>query len=162
MRTILLATDGSPGARLATHEAIALAAETGRPLRIVSVWAVPSLGLSATPSVAAELGEFARDHAQEALDAAAEEAADAGIAAITYLRHGEAAHEILEVAEMLPGVLVVVGSNGRGAIGRAILGSVATRLVHTAPYPVMVVRSSKPARLAEQHAGAPAITARGG
>jgi nucleotide-binding universal stress UspA family protein len=159
MRTILLGTDGSAGARLATHEAVSLAAETGWPLRIVSVWSVPPLELSAAPTVAAELGDFARDHAQEALDAAAEEAADAGIAAITYLRHGEVAKEILEVAEMLPGVLVVVGSDGRGAIGRAILGSVSTRLVHTAPYPILVVRSTKPARRDEEREHASVGTA---
>jgi nucleotide-binding universal stress UspA family protein len=122
---------------------------------------VRGLELSAAPDVAAELGELAREHAQDALDAAADEAADAGVMAITYLRHGEVAKQILDVAEMLPGVMIVVGSDGRGAIGRAILGSVSTRLVHTAPCPVTVVRSTKPARLDERHAHAFVTTARG-
>jgi len=140
MKTILLGTDGSPGARRATREAVELAAETGWPLRIVSVWSVPPLELSAAPMMAGELAEVARDRAQEALDSAAGEAADAGIAAITYLRHGEVPKQILELAEMIGDVLIVVGSDGRGAIGRALLGSVSTRLVHTAPCPVLVVR----------------------
>ena len=46
MKTILLGTDGSPGARRATREAVELAAETGWPLRIVSVWSVPPLELA--------------------------------------------------------------------------------------------------------------------
>jgi nucleotide-binding universal stress UspA family protein len=140
MKTILLGTDGSPGARRATREAIELAAETGWPLRIVSVWSVPPLELSAAPMMAGELAEVARDRAQEALDDAAGEAADAGIAAITYLRQGDVPKQILELAQMIGDVVIVVGSDGRGAIGRALLGSVSTRLVHTAPCPVLVVR----------------------
>lgn len=149
MKTILLGTDGSPGAKRATREAIELAAETGRPLRIVSVWWVPSLELSAAPMMAGELAEVARDRAQEALDAAVEEAADAGIDAITYLRHGDVAKQIVEVAELLGDPLIVVGSDGRGAVGRALLGSVSTRLVHAAPCPVLVVRSAVPASSAD-------------
>jgi len=140
MKTILLGTDGSPGARRATREAVELSVETGWPLRIVSVWSVPPLELSAAPMMAGELAEVARDRAQEALDDAAVEAADAGIGAITYLRQGEVPKQILELAEMIGDVVIVVGSDGRGAISRALLGSVSTRLVHTAPCPVLVVR----------------------
>jgi hypothetical protein len=46
---------------------------------------------------------------------------------------------------MLGDPLIVVGSDGRGAIGRALLGSVSTRLVHTASRPVLVVRPAAPA-----------------
>ncbi|HUK97141.1 MAG TPA: universal stress protein [Gaiellaceae bacterium] len=153
MKTLLLATDGSPGARRATREAVRLAAETGWPLRIVSVWSVPPLELSAAPMMAGELAEVARDHAQEALDAAADEAAESGVAAITYLRQGDIPAQILELAGMLGDVLIVVGSDGRGAIGRALLGSVSTRLVHTAPCPVLVVRPADGADAEEPLAG---------
>jgi nucleotide-binding universal stress UspA family protein len=36
--------------------------------------------------------------------------------------------------------LIVVGHRGRGAIQRALLGSVANRLVQSSPVPVLVVR----------------------
>jgi nucleotide-binding universal stress UspA family protein len=140
MKTIVLGTDGSPGAKRATGEAVELAAETCWPLRIVSVWSVPSMELSAAPMMAGELAEVARDRAQEALDAAADEAADAGIAAITYLRQGDIPARIMELAELIGDAVIVVGSDGRGAIGRALLGSVSTRLVHAASCPVLVVR----------------------
>ena len=149
MRTILLGTDGSPGARRATREAIELATETGWPLRIVSVWSVPPLELSAAPMMAGELAEVARDRAQEALDAAADEAADAGIGAITDLRQGEVPGRIMELAELIGDAVIVVGSDGRGAIGRALLGSVSTRLVHTASCPVLVVRPATEAEADE-------------
>jgi nucleotide-binding universal stress UspA family protein len=64
MKTIVLGTDGSPGAKRATREAIALALDTGWPLRIVSVWSVPALELSAAPMMAGELAEVSRDNAQ--------------------------------------------------------------------------------------------------
>ncbi len=144
MKTIVLCTDGSPGAKRATREAIELAAETCWPLRLVSVWSVPPYELSAAPMMAGELAEVARDNAQDALDAAADEASEAGIATIAYLRQGDVAKQILELAESIGDTLIVVGSDGRGAIGRALLGSVSTRLVHTAPCPVLVVRSTVP------------------
>jgi nucleotide-binding universal stress UspA family protein len=37
--------------------------------------------------------------------------------------------------------VVVVGSRGRGALKRALLGSVSTYVVHNAPCPVLVVRT---------------------
>ncbi len=156
MKRIILGTDGSPGAARATREAIELAADSGWPLRIVSVWSVPPLELSAAPMMAGELAEVARDRAQEALDAAADAAAEAGIDAITYLRQGDVPQQILELAELIGDAVIVVGSDGRGAIGRALLGSVSTRLVHTASCPVLVVR---PAAGTEAESGEPAALA---
>lgn len=145
VKTIVLGTDGSAGARRATREAIELAVDTGWPLRIVSVWSVPPLELSAASMIAGELAGAARDQAQDALDLAAGEAAGAGVGSIAYLRHGEVAREIVKVAESIGGTVIVVGSDGRGALGQALLGSVSTRLVHIAPCPVLVVRSASPA-----------------
>jgi nucleotide-binding universal stress UspA family protein len=142
MKTILLATDGSAGARLATREAIELAAETGRSLCVVSVWEVPPLELSAAPLMSAELTDEARDHAQHALDLATQDAAAAGVEATPYLRHGDSTQQILAVANLLVDPVVVVGSHGRGRLGRVMLGSVSTKLVHAAHCPVLVVRGT--------------------
>jgi nucleotide-binding universal stress UspA family protein len=36
--------------------------------------------------------------------------------------------------------LIIIGTHGRGAMGRLIMGSVAERVVRTAPCPVLTVR----------------------
>jgi nucleotide-binding universal stress UspA family protein len=36
--------------------------------------------------------------------------------------------------------LIVVGSRGRGAVKRLLLGSVSDRIAHLAPVPVLIVR----------------------
>jgi nucleotide-binding universal stress UspA family protein len=45
---------------------------------------------------------------------------------------------IAEAAEELDADVIVVGSHGRGAVGGALLGSVAKRLLHIAKCPVLV------------------------
>ena len=53
---------------------------------------------------------------------------------------GEAAREIIYLAEDLGAGLVVMGSRGRGGIRRALMGSVSDSVVRHAHCPVLVVR----------------------
>ena len=54
---------------------------------------------------------------------------------------GNPADTILEKAKTWPADLIVVGTHGRSAVGRAILGSVSAKLIHEAPCSVRVARS---------------------
>ena len=47
---------------------------------------------------------------------------------------------ILDVAREVKADLIIVGTQGRGGIARLFLGSVAERVVRTAPCPVLTVR----------------------
>ena len=94
MKTILLATDGSPSAERATDEAIALAAATGWPLSVVTVWNMPIVtGYGYAPyPLPRELADAEREHAQEVAAAAVARAADAGLDATFELRTAAARH----------------------------------------------------------------------
>ena len=53
---------------------------------------------------------------------------------------GDAAANIVEVAEQNPNSLIVMTSRGRAGLGRAILGSTADRVVATSTTPVLLIR----------------------
>ena len=58
----------------------------------------------------------------------------------SHLMMGEAAREIIHLAEDLGAGLVVMGSRGRRGIRRVLMGSVSDSVVRQAHYPVLVVR----------------------
>ncbi|HEY2372141.1 MAG TPA: universal stress protein [Gaiellaceae bacterium] len=144
VNTILLATDGSASARVATTEAIELAKATGWPLHVLTVWDlpwVPGYGYAPAAYVPVhELCEAEEEHAAEAVDKAVESAAKAGVTVTSSIRKGYAADEICEAAEELGAGLVIMGARGWGAFKRLVFGSVSTGVLHHAKCPVLVVR----------------------
>ena len=77
-----------------------------------------------------------REHLQEAqqkLDAA-------GRFHTTHIHVGQAAEVIAKLAGELGCELVVMGSHGRSGIAGLVMGSVATRVLHLAPCPVLLVK----------------------
>lgn len=142
---ILLATDGSKDAELATNAAIELANTTGSELHVVNVKGVnvyidPSTETTRVVHGAAE--ETARREAQETLDAQVEKIeAAGGKVAQTYVRLGRPVEEIVILADEIDAGLVVVGSRGLGGIRRLLLGSVSDGVVRHAHCPVLIVRN---------------------
>jgi nucleotide-binding universal stress UspA family protein len=57
----------------------------------------------------------------------------------TILRKGDASTAILDTAHHVHAQLIVMGTRGRGALGRALMGSTAADVLRTATMPVMVV-----------------------
>jgi nucleotide-binding universal stress UspA family protein len=58
------------------------------------------------------------------------------------VQFGRAEERIIHVAEQRPDSMIVIASHGRSGITRALIGSVASRVVHAATMPVFVVRCS--------------------
>lgn len=58
------------------------------------------------------------------------------------VRSGVPAAEIVRYAEDASIDLIVMGTHGRGFVGHVMMGSVAERVVRTAPCPVLTVRNS--------------------
>jgi nucleotide-binding universal stress UspA family protein len=147
---ILLATDGSKEAELASRTAAELAEKTGSELHVLYVWEaanpyVEAVGLAGDEPVTLRLdAELKRQFDRQArtmLDAQEEKVrAVGGTVAQAHLRMGKADHEIVTLAEEIGAGLIVMGGRGRGGIRRALMGSVSDSVVRHAHCPVLVVR----------------------
>lgn len=58
-----------------------------------------------------------------------------------FVRPGLPAAEIVKLAEEQAIDLIVMGTHGRGFVGHMVMGSVAEKVVRTAPCPVLTVRN---------------------
>jgi nucleotide-binding universal stress UspA family protein len=138
---VLLATDGSPDARIALRVAVDLALRTGAPLHLLHAWMEPvwydyMYGLPTTL-------EF-RGEAEAVLKTEAARATRAGVPPVhAHLETGRPGWAAKREAERINSGLLVVGSRGLGAIGRFVTGSVSDELVQHAPCPVLVCRGDR-------------------
>ena len=154
-KPILFATDGSPSAQEAQNEAFELARRLEAPLLVVSVFhpALPAVGYGGYgySNVVAELTEAEHHRVHALLAGIAAAACAVDLPCSTVAAEGLAVEEICRVAGERHAQLIVVGSHGWGAARRFFSGSVSTGLVHSAPCPVLVVRSRQHAH---EHAAA--------
>ena len=139
VRRILLATDLSPASDGATRQAIDLARDLGARLLIVSV-------IDPTVRGGAPGGHLSRmDQRRAAREAAAQDVVlqgrSAGVPVSFMVWEGEPGPSIVDAASSEQVDLVIVGSHGRGAVGRFLVGSVSEHVVRHASCPVLVVRS---------------------
>lgn len=139
-RVVGVAYDGSEGSEIALREAMALAAEFGASLKLITV--VPPLeGYWSAQALAGVSGDSVREQRRNGfrhmLEEAAERVPDQARAA-TVLRDGHAAAVIADEAEK--GIhLLVMGSRNYGPIRRVMVGSTAIELMRIAPCPVLVL-----------------------
>jgi nucleotide-binding universal stress UspA family protein len=81
-----------------------------------------------------------QEAAKEAVERVAQEIGDMSAEVETMIRSGTPADLIVRAADELAVDLVVIGGRGKGAIQAIVLGSVAYRVLHHAPCPVLVTR----------------------
>ncbi len=135
---LLLATDLSEASYSATEQAFELASRLGAALLIVSVIDPGSLLLPG--------GRFrarvdqVRERREQQAQTLVERGRRQGIEVSFLIWTGDPGDQIVEAAEAERVDMVLVGSHGRGAVGRLFLGSVSEHVVRNAPCPVLVVR----------------------
>lgn len=143
LRTILLATDGSPSASVAGDVAGSIARQSGAQLQLMHTWQLSQADLGM--GMASDNWQYMVDSyehlAKDVVDAEAARLEQAGVqVAGRQLAQGRPATEINVLAEELKADLVVMGSRGLGPIRRLVLGSVTDEVVHHATRPVLVIR----------------------
>lgn len=145
-RSILVAVDGSAIGCRALEEALAVARAMGVPVHavhVVQIATYPSLTLNELepPTIAQQALFDALDReADEILADAEEKGAAAGVPLTPHKRQGHPGAEITALARELGAGLTVVGSHGKGRLGRFFLGSTSSYVVDHAASTVMVVR----------------------
>jgi nucleotide-binding universal stress UspA family protein len=137
-RRLLLATDLSEASEAATDEAFELAKRLGASLLVVSVIDPGSL-LMPGGRFRARVDQV-RERQEEQAQELVERGREAGVEVAFLVWTGDPGDMIVEAAEAEHVDMVVVGSHGRGAVGRLFLGSVSEHVVRHAPCPVLVVR----------------------
>jgi nucleotide-binding universal stress UspA family protein len=149
---IVVGVDGSPSSDVAVCWAAREAAMRHLPLSLVHVierppWGLVALGGGPVPPLS-DIGEWQPTEAEELISAAVELAKDTvqdGAlpqlnAQVYFSAIGPALFDLSAQAQM-----IVVGSRGRSKVGRILLGSVSTGLVHHSQCPVAVIHDETPA-----------------
>jgi nucleotide-binding universal stress UspA family protein len=97
---------------------------------------------AAAPRVYADLLASLRQEAKRELDKLVAQAKKAGARATGVLHEGTAHDRIARIARSRRADLVVIGTHGRTGLARLVLGSVASRVIASAPCPVLTVRGA--------------------
>jgi nucleotide-binding universal stress UspA family protein len=138
IRRILLATDLSPASEGASIQAMKLAHDLRADLLVVSVIDSSSRPVGGLRVNRIDQLRDARERAAQAL-AARGHREDVSVSFLVW--EGEPGEAIVEAADSEQVDIVIVGSHGRGAVGRFIIGSVSDYVVRNANCPVLVVRN---------------------
>jgi nucleotide-binding universal stress UspA family protein len=139
-RKILIAVDSEPIAARAADTGVELAKALSGEVALIHVIDT-SLVLGGDTGIAPnELIARAEQEGQR-LVAGFRQRLSLPPAALEFVLSGSPADEIVKAAKEWAADLIVIGSHGRGGIQRALLGSVAERVMRNAVCPVLIVRA---------------------
>ncbi|WP_437526009.1 universal stress protein [Sorangium sp. So ce726] len=148
MKTLLLAHDFNATSEIALDKAIELARKLSAKIVVAHVYSVPVYSFPEGSSLIPSAEDAARiaDAAQRSLDQVLERRRAApGVEISGVLRAGVPDEEICRLADEIGADMIVIGTHARGAVARALLGSVAQRVVRSAKIPVLSIRGSQAA-----------------
>lgn len=127
---VLLATDGSESAKKAEIAALKITKSYNIRMAALFVVNVPSIS---------DRGELIK-YGEKVLDEVMADGKKMGVEVQKILKLGSPAETILNVAKNLKAHTIVMGSEGRKGLKRALLGSVAENVVRNAECTVLVAR----------------------
>jgi nucleotide-binding universal stress UspA family protein len=143
---ILVPTDFSPASDLAIDYAIGMASRYGGTMDVVHVVDDMSLGSAVSEAFAADWAGVRNrliEEADQRLAGVKAKCAAAQVQASSHRLMGQAARVIAKQAANCGTDLIVMGTHGRSGFAHLVLGSVAERVLRTAPCPVLVVRDTR-------------------
>jgi nucleotide-binding universal stress UspA family protein len=140
IRRILVPTDFSEHARLAVAYATDLAVTYDAHLDLLH--GIEQVALPAIYGIEPPLVQIPdiEKQARKALEQVAVEARRAGVSVETHVHVGHPSHDIIDFAEDQGTDLIVIATHGLTGLKRFFLGSVAEKVVQSAPCPVFTVK----------------------
>lgn len=142
-RNILVPVDFDDTSLRAVDQALSLAKALDATVTLLHVYSLPFYTFpdgSYVPSP--EVIESIKKSARDQLDACVAKTQVSGVVISSLLREGRTAEEICKAVVEVDADLIVMGTHGRGLLGRTFLGSVAEAVVRRASIPVMTVHSA--------------------
>lgn len=149
LRRILHPSDFSSASRAAFTKALEMAQANRAELILAHVISpvVPTMnGEYISPRIIEDVMRATRADAERGLAALAKRAKRPGVRVSMRLAEGTPAGGIVKLARATRADLIVVGTHGRTGLAKLFLGSVAERVVGTAPCPVLTVRGTSRSR----------------
>lgn len=139
LQRILVPTDFSDSARHALTYGISFAGEYGAELLLLHVVETVPMGYASElfPVPMAEVFQQVSAYAREELARLRAEAAEKGVRVRERVVQGKPSAEIVRVAREEAVDMIVLGTQGRGVLDKAIFGSTTERVVRKAPCPVL-------------------------
>jgi nucleotide-binding universal stress UspA family protein len=139
-RNLVIAYDGSDGAKAALARAAEIAKRDGSSLTLVEAVSgkVPSPAPGGPPLAKPEKRAMARQDLNSAI-----EQVDPEVQASGWVIGGPPAKGVATVAEDIGADVIVTGSRAHGVIARTVLGSVSTEILHRADCEVLVVHPDR-------------------
>jgi len=138
---VLIPTDGSEAAGVAVDHGLTVAERTGARVHAVNVVDVSDLSSGPDYTLPTELLEQFRDRGERATEEIAAAAEDRGLDALTDVREGFPARDLLDYAAEHGIELIAMGTAGRTGMSRFLLGSTAERIIRHAESPVLAVNA---------------------
>jgi nucleotide-binding universal stress UspA family protein len=141
IRKVVAAVDGSEQSVAAARAAIAMAGSAGASVDLITVVRPPEgwWGLEGSPPSPEALAGAIAAGRKEVLDRVTSMLPPSEVEVNTVEELGDPAAVIIAHCESVGADLLVVGRRGAGVVERLVLGSVADRLAHEAPCPVLIV-----------------------
>jgi nucleotide-binding universal stress UspA family protein len=142
-KKILVPCDFAEPSRMAGDVALEIAQSFRVPLVLVHVFQIPTaIYTGVAPMPVIDYTELVEKLARSALRDEAARFQGKGVEVETLFKIGVAWEEIVGVAARFDVGLIVMGTHGRRGLPRAIMGSVAERVVRLSPVPVLTIHGS--------------------
>ena len=139
---IVVATDFGECSERALDLALEIASKFDSQLTLVHSWEAPAYSYGAGLYVTVDMVTPIEQAAVAELDRATAELKLRMPNAKSMIRSGPAWEEVLAAATLVHADLIVLGTHGRRGLNRALLGSVAEKVVRMATVPVLAVHAA--------------------